>query len=80
MTMALFLNPFGYDLVVFWINSITKDYWMTMSIMYALAISFFGLFMYFYNINPMIAFRYHSIKTRNHIKRKIKLKIKNGKL
>jgi multisubunit Na+/H+ antiporter MnhB subunit len=78
ITIALFLNPFGYDLVVFWINSITKDYWMTMSIMYTLAGLFFALFMYLYNINPVYAFRYHSIKTRNHIKRK--LKQKNGKL
>ncbi len=78
MTIALFLNPFGYDLIVYWINSITKDYWMTMSIMYTLAISFFGLFMFFYNINPIHAFKYHSIKTHNHIK--LKLKQKNGKL
>ena len=44
MTIALFLNPFGYDLVVFWINSMTKDYWMTISIMYTLAALFFVLF------------------------------------
>ena len=72
ITIALFLNPLGYDLVVYWINSLTKDYWMTMSIMYMLAGFFFALFMYFYNINPMLAFKYHSIKTRNHIKRKLK--------
>jgi hypothetical protein len=74
MTIALFLNPFGYDLVVYWINSITKDYWMTISIMYMLAGFFFTLFMYFYNINPILAFRYHSVKTHNNIKRKLKRK------
>ncbi len=72
ITIALFLNPLGYDLVVYWINSLTKDYWMTMSIMYMLAGVFFSLFMYFYNINPMLAFKYHSIRTRNNIKRKLK--------
>ena len=77
VTIALFLNPFGYDLVVYWINSMTQNYWMTMSIMYALAMFFFGLFMYFYNINPVKAFKYHSIKTRNHIKRKLR---NNGKI
>ena len=78
--MAMFLNPLGYDWVVYGVNYLTHDYWMTMSIMYTMAAFFFAVFMYLYNINPMIAFRYHSIKTRNHIKRKIKLKIKNGKL
>ena len=74
ITIALFLNPCGYDLVVYWINSITKDYWMTISIMYMLAGFFFTLFMYFYNINPIFAFRYHSVKTQNNIKRKLKSK------
>jgi hypothetical protein len=74
ITIALFLNPLGYDLVVYWINSITKDYWMTISIMYMLAGFFFALFMYFYNINPILAFKYHSVKTHNHIKRKLKRK------
>jgi len=74
LTIALFLNPFGYDLVVYGINSLTKDYWLTMSIMYAMAMSFFGLFMYFYNINPVEAFKYHSLNTRDKIKEKIKRK------
>lgn len=74
ITIALFLNPLGYDLVVYWINSIIKNYWMTMSIMYMLAGFFFVLFMYFYNINPIIAFRYHSVRTQNQIKRKLKRK------
>lgn len=73
--IALFLNPFGYDLVVYFINSIVKDYWMTMSFMYVLAIMFFSLFMYFYNINPIKAFSYHTKETHNKIKNKIK---KNG--
>ena len=70
LTIALFLNPFGYDMVVYGINSLTKDYWLTMSIMYALAMLFFGLFMYFYNINPIEAFKYHTV----NIKQKLKIK------
>jgi len=71
LTLGLFLNPLGYDVVVYGITLLTKDYWMTMSIMYMLAASFFGLFMYLYNINPIKAFAYHAKKTSN------KLKIKN---
>lgn len=72
LTLALFLNPLGYDLVVYLISMLTHDYWMTMSIMYMLAASFFGLFMYLYNINPIKAFAYHAKKTRNKLKTKIK--------
>ena len=52
VTIGLFLNPLGYDIVVYAITLLTKSYWMTMSVMYMLAFVFFGLFMYFYNINP----------------------------
>jgi H+/Cl- antiporter ClcA len=53
ISIALFLNPFGYDLVVYGINYLTNDYWVTMGIMYILAGTFFGLFMYLYRINPI---------------------------
>ncbi len=66
IAIALFLNPLGYDIVVYAITLLTKSYWLTMSIMYMLAFAFFGLFMYFYNINPITAFKYHAINT--HIK------------
>lgn len=72
LTLALFLNPLGYDLVVYAISMLTHDYWMTMSIMYMLAASFFGLFMYLYNINPIKAFKYHTKETHNKIKTKLK--------
>ena len=51
MTMALFLNPFGYDLIVFFINEMTHSYWVTMSVMYLMSGLFFSGFMFFYNIN-----------------------------
>ena len=75
VTLALFLNPFGYDWVVYGINTLTNDYWMTMSVMYAMAGSFFAMFMYLYNINPIKAFSYHAKETHKHIKTNIK---KNG--
>jgi len=53
ISTALFLNPFGYDLVVYGINQLTNEYWITMGIMYVLAGTFFGLFMYLYRINPI---------------------------
>ncbi len=60
ITIALFLNPLGYDVVVYGITLLTKDYWVTTAIMYMLAFVFFGFFMYLYKINPI-----------GHIKKKI---------
>ena len=71
LTLALFLNPLGYDLVVYAISMLTHDYWMTMSIMYALAGVFFGMFVYLYNINPIKVFKYHAVNTHNKVKKKI---------
>jgi hypothetical protein len=73
--IAMFLNPLGYDWVVYGVNCLTHDYWMTMSVMYMMAGSFFIGFMYLYNINPIKAFSYHAKKTHKHIKSKI---TKNG--
>lgn len=74
ITLAMFLNPLGYDVVVYCISLLTHDYWMTMSIMYMLAASFFGMFLYLYNINPITAFKYHATETHNKIKTKTKIK------
>lgn len=51
ITIALFLNPLGYDIIVCGITLLTNSYWVTMSIMYLLTTLFFGLFFYFNNIN-----------------------------
>ena len=53
ISTALFLNPFGFDLVVYGINYLTNEYWVTMGIMYVLAGTFFGLFLYLYEVNPI---------------------------
>ncbi len=70
ITIALFLNPFGYDIVVYAITLVTKSYWLTMSIMYMMAFAFFGLFMYLYNINPITAFKYHAVNTHRKLTKK----------
>lgn len=66
----MFLNPFGYDWVVYGVNYLTHDYWMTMAFMYMAAGTFFVLFMYLYNINPIKMFSYHVKRTHEHIKTK----------
>ena len=71
--IGMFLNPFGYDLVVYGITLLTNSYWFTMCIMYIMAGIFFGLFMYLYNINPIRAFHYHRKETH----KKLKLKVNN---
>jgi hypothetical protein len=69
----MFLNPFGYDLVVYGITLLTNSYWMTMSFMYVMSAIFFGLFMYLYNINPISKFHYHRKETH----KKLKIKVNN---
>ena len=67
IAIALFLNPFGYDIIVYGITLLTKSYWITMGIMYALAIMFFGLFFYFNEVNVVKAVRVKSkIILRNY--------------
>lgn len=72
VTIALFLNPLGYDVVVYGITLLTKNYWMTMTIMYALAFVFFGFFMYLYKINPIGLIRQQIIGVhRKFLKKKV---------
>jgi hypothetical protein len=72
LVIASFLNPFGYDILVYKLTQLTKDYWTTMYILYVFAVLFFILFFICYKINPFkIGFNF--IKTT---KTKI---IKNGR-
>jgi TRAP-type C4-dicarboxylate transport system permease small subunit len=71
LVIASFLNPFGYDLLVYKLTQLTGNYWTTMHILYVLAALFFILFFIFYRINPI-----------KHIKdehKKITIKIKTVK-
>ena len=74
VTLGLFLNPLGYDWVVYGINQLTNNYWLTMSIMYFLATMFFGLFAYFSDINPYRILKYNTIKTKKKLTTKISKK------
>jgi TRAP-type C4-dicarboxylate transport system permease small subunit len=69
ITLALFLNPFGYDIIVYGINMLTNSYWMTMSIMYSLAISFFGMFIYFSDIDIILQAKNKHTKLKTKFKR-----------
>lgn len=68
ITLALFLNPFGYDIIVYGINVLTNSYWMTMSIMYSLAITFFGLFIYLSDIDIIL----HAKNKHSKLKTKLR--------
>ena len=69
VTLGLFLNPLGYDVVVYGITLLTKDYWMTMAIMYTLAFAFFGLFLYLYKIKPVSILKEKILTVHNKIKK-----------
>ncbi len=74
IAIALFLNPFGYDIIVYCITLLTMSYWVTMCIMYILAIIFFGLFLYFNEVNVVKNVR---VKTKI-ILRNYKFNLKNN--
>ena len=68
ITLALFLNPLGYDLVVYGIMQITGSYWYTMSIMYGLTILFFGLFFHLDNTKIVSHVKNKSMILHNKVK------------
>lgn len=72
LVIASFLNPFGYDLLVYKLTQLTKDYWTTMHILYAAAVLFFILFFLFYKINPIVEFTSRTKKITKRIKTKRK--------
>jgi hypothetical protein len=75
LVIATFLNPFGYDLLVYRLTQLTGDYWTTMHILYALAALFFILFFICYNINPLkhIKDRHKKITTKIKTFKNVKL-------
>lgn len=71
ITLALFLNPLGYDLVVYGIMLLTKSYWLTMTMMYAMATFFFGMFIYLDDIKVVQHVKHHTRETHRKIINKI---------
>jgi hypothetical protein len=47
LMLALFFNPFGFDAVQYSLIQWTGDLWKANFIMYCIAASFFGLYLYF---------------------------------
>ena len=72
--IAIFLNPFGYDILVYELTQLTKSYWITMLLLYVFAALFFIFAFIFLRINP---FR-HLHNNAKKITGRLKL-IKNGK-
>ena len=68
LIIASFLNPFGYDLLVYKLTQLTGDYWTTMHILYVLAALFFILFFICYKINPIKNLKDKHKKITNHLK------------
>jgi len=47
MMTGLFFNPFGFDVVQYWLILLAGDLWSANFIMYCIAGAFFGLSFYF---------------------------------
>ncbi len=70
ITLALFLNPLGYDLLVYGVMSLTNSYWVTMTIMYGMTTLFFSMFLYLNNIKLIENVKNHTLNTQIKIKDK----------
>jgi uncharacterized protein HemY len=68
LVIASFLNPFGYDLLVYKLTQLTGDYWTTMHILYVFAALFFILFFILYKINPISNIKEKHKKITKYIK------------
>lgn len=68
ITLALFLNPLGYDLVVYGIMGLTNSYWVTMTIMYGMTTLFFSMFLYLDDTQLIKNVKHHTLKTQRKIK------------
>jgi uncharacterized protein HemY len=68
LVIASFLNPFGYDLLVYKLTQLTRSYWTTMHILYVSAALFFILFFVCYKINPIKEIEYRIKKIIKHFK------------
>lgn len=66
LMMAMFLNPLGFDVMFAMILELTGSYWTTTGIFYLLSLSFFGLYFYLVDVNPLkeIKDRFLSLKIK----------------
>jgi hypothetical protein len=47
MMIALFFNPFGFDIVQYWLMQVTGSLWRANFVLYCIAALFFGCSFYF---------------------------------
>jgi len=66
--VASFLNPFGYDILVYKLTQLTGNYWTTMHILYVFAALFFTLSFIFYRVNPIKLLKSRVQKIRIYLK------------
>lgn len=66
LMIAMFLNPLGFDVIFAMILELTGSYWTTTGIFYLLSLSFFGLYFYLVDVNPLkeIKDRFLSLKIK----------------
>jgi hypothetical protein len=53
LMIAMFLNPLGFDVVQLTLIKLTGSLFYANSVMYCLAVFFFGLYFYFSGSNPI---------------------------
>ena len=53
LMIAMFLNPLGFDAVQMMLIDLTGSLWSANSVMYCLAVLFFGLYFLFSGNNPI---------------------------
>ena len=72
LMIAMFLNPLGFDVMFAMILELTGSYWTTTGIFYLLSLSFFGLYFYLVDVNPLkeIKERFLSLKIKSNKKKK----------
>ncbi len=54
LTIGLFVNPFGYDFLFYWLMKKTQSFIIADIIFYIISLSFFLLFLHYSNINAKI--------------------------
>lgn len=67
LTIAFFINPFGFDAVQLGFINMTGSYWMADFIMYCIAIVFFIGYLYFSRINPILLIVNSIVNIKNKI-------------
>lgn len=71
LTLGMFFNPFGYDVLFKMVQDLTGDYWTTVRVFYCLAGLFFGLYFYYSGTNPFLSILVYANSKKEWVKKKI---------